>query len=266
MWPTWQSFLEQGVQDTDVSVLCLRGCSFWSAGTVQISPCHHCLNGWMLTCWPEVYWLVKLTGKALFDCRPFNIMLQPNCCILFSLSLHPTPFPCSCFPSLLAHYPLTNGAADELGIEFMGKITSSWLSLIAALNPSRPLSSAKQHMQKACNPAQQGHPPLKKLMQRQSPWKHCGGELGVFCLHKEEYCSRSDMGKRAITTDSLCGNVCLLTRHMCVWLVQAVGYTLWAVEKWRFACLLSSNCFTLMWYSSLKTYTNQKPTSGIRRN
>lgn len=60
------------------------------------------------------------------------------------------------------------------------------------------------------------------------------------------------MGKRAITTDSLCGNVCLLTRHMCALPIQSVAYTLWGVEKWRFSCLLSYNSFTLMQYLDLK--------------
>lgn len=144
------------------------------------------LAGLKLTDWSNWQEKYCLTASHLTSCCSLTVVsFSPS---PFSFFLTPFPFPCSCCPSLLVHYPLTNGAADELGIEFMGKITSCWVSLIAALNLSCPLSSAKQHIQKACNPAQQGHPPLKKLMRHQSPWKHCGGELDVFCLHKEQYC------------------------------------------------------------------------------
>lgn len=109
---------------------------------------------------------------------------------VLALSLSPLLPPHPPHPSIPSCSPALNGAADELGIEFMGK--STFFSIDS--RPSAPsfmwLTSAKTpHIH---NPAQQGHSPWK-INAGQSPWKHRGGELGVFCLHEEQYCYRGVM-------------------------------------------------------------------------
>lgn len=86
-----------------------------------------------------------------------------------------------------------DGPADELGIEFMGE-TTFFLSVCFFFSPST-LQSTQSFMCLTCvkhltqNTRSSTTRPLTlEINVGQLPWKLCGGELGVFCLHGKQYC------------------------------------------------------------------------------
>lgn len=88
--------------------------------------------------------------------------------------------------------------------------SSSWVRqlLVDCLRSAQSLSlSSVKLWYETLQSSTTGTPTLEKINAGQSPWKHHGGELGVFSVHKEqeEWCNE----ERAITTDSSCVNVCL---------------------------------------------------------
>lgn len=105
--------------------------------------------------------------------------------VVFS-SLSPLSLPVYPFPPPFSH-ALRYWMEQRMNLGSSSWVRQLSIDCVRSAQSFMPLYACETVRTKTHNPAQQGHSPWK-INVGQSPWKHCGGELGVFCLHEEQYC------------------------------------------------------------------------------